>query len=54
MKKIKEYIVDILFLLGFISFLIGFFIVNTALGFIVTGLGVMALSYSIYKGGDEA
>ena len=48
----KNKIVDILFLIGFVLTSIGFFIWNTIIGFISTGVGVMALSYLVFKGGE--
>ena len=53
MKLIENHIVDILFLIGFVLTSIGFFIWNIILGFIGTGMGLMVISYLIFKGGDE-
>ena len=51
-RDIENHIVDILFLIGFTFASIGFFIWNTIIGFIATGIGLMALSYLIFRGGD--
>ncbi len=51
-REIEKNKVDILFLTGFALTSIGFFIWNTIIGFIAIGIGLMALSYLIFIGGD--
>lgn len=51
-RDIEKNIVDILFLIGFTLTSIGFFIWDIIIGLIVTGIGLMAVSYLISRGGE--
>ena len=50
--KMQEYLSDILATIGIISFSIGAFIINTAIGFIATGILLILVAFLISRGGD--
>lgn len=52
MKIVKEYISDILTLIGSLSIIVGSFLFSTVLGFIVLGLVLITVGYLLSMGGD--
>lgn len=53
MKKIKDNLTEIIFLIGIINISIGFFIYSKVAGFIATGTLLVGLALLVlFKGGD--